>query len=73
MHKTTVYLPDEMKLRLDRAAEETGLSKSDLIREGIQVRLAMTSRPKPRGPLFSSGRSDVSERVDEFLEGFGEP
>ena len=34
MEKTTVYLPDELKRALRRAARSTGRSEADLIREG---------------------------------------
>ena len=73
MHKTTVYLPDELKIALKRAAELHHRSEADLIREGVQIVTERLSHPKPRLPLFSSGQSDLARRVDEILEeGFGE-
>jgi len=69
--KTTVYLPDELKAALGRAAAETGLSEAEIIREGIRLAVARVSPPAPRSGVFESGRADLSERVDEFLGGFG--
>lgn len=37
MRKTTVYLSDEEADALRRAASETGVSQSDLIREGVRA------------------------------------
>ena len=35
VEKTTVYLPEELKAALGRAARASGRSEADLIREGI--------------------------------------
>jgi hypothetical protein len=72
MKKTTVYLPDDLKRSLERAAERSGRSEAALIREGIQTVVAMQSPPRPRIPLFRTGDPTLAERVDEALEGFGE-
>ncbi len=73
MHKTTVYLPDELKAALEHAAREHHRSEADLIREGVQIVTERLSYPKPRLPLFSGeGPADLAERFDEYLEGFGE-
>lgn len=72
MHKTTVYLPDELKAALARTAELHHRSEADLIREGVQLVTDRLSYPKPRIPLFSGGPPDLAERADEYLEGFGE-
>ncbi len=73
MHKTTVYLPDELKAALGRAAKEHDRSEADLIREGVQIITDRLSYRKPRLPLFDSGQPGLAERVDEILEeGFGE-
>ena len=70
--KTTVYLPDELKRDLERAAAATGRSEAELIRRGVESIIATEAPPRPRIPLFRSGRPDLAERVDELLEGFGE-
>ena len=70
--KTTVYLPDELKDRLKRAATESGQSEADLIREGIANIVELRLTPKPRAPLWSAG-GNLAEHVDEILaEGFGQ-
>lgn len=72
MHRTTIYLPDDLKAALDRTAVAEGRSASDLIRDG--VRLVTRSDPGPQLdlPLFRSGDPQLAEQVDEALEGFGE-
>ncbi len=72
MVKTTLYLPEEVKRDLQRLAAETGRSEADLIREGISLVRGRRVPPAPRSGLFASGRDDLSERVDELLEGFGQ-
>ena len=72
MNKTTVYLPDELKDALARAARRRNVSEADLIRQGVAMAIAQDQPPKPRLPLFASGRSDLAERFDELLAGFGE-
>jgi hypothetical protein len=72
MEKTTVYLPDDLKRALRRAAKATGRSEADLIREGIGTVVGTHRIAEPRLPLFASGQPDLAERVDELLGGFGE-
>jgi hypothetical protein len=72
MEKTTVYLPDDLKAALRRAARSTGRSEADLIREGIGLVTGTHRIAEPRLPLFDSGQPDLAEGVDELLRGFGE-
>lgn len=72
MKKTTVYLPDDLKAALKRAAAERGQSEADLIRDAIGDSLRGVERPRPRLPLFHSDDPALAERVDEELRGFGE-
>ena len=72
MEKTTVYLTDELKRALARAARSSGRSEAELIREGIGLVTGTHRVAEPRLPLFESGQSDLAERVDELLGGFGE-
>ena len=72
MEKTTVYLPGDLKQALSREARATGRSEADLIREGIGLVTGVHQTAKPTLPLFESGIPELAERVDEFLEGFGE-
>jgi hypothetical protein len=73
MHKTTVYLPDDLKAELERTATEARCSEADLIREGIRLAIAQHTPPAPTIPIFVSEDPDFAERVDEHLAGFGEP
>jgi hypothetical protein len=72
MHKTTVYVPHELKLALARAAAARRCSEAALIREALQSVTAAVTPPKPRLPLFRSGKPRLAERADEALAGFGE-
>ncbi len=72
MEKTTVYLPDELKRALRRAAHATGRSEADLIREGIGLVAGTHRIAEPRLPLFESGQPELADRVDEALDGFGD-
>ena len=72
MVKTPVFRPDDLKRALRRASRATGRSEAELIREGIGLVTGTHRIEEPRLPLFDSGQSDLAERVDELLTGFGE-
>ena len=69
MTKTTVYLPDELEVRLDAEAAATGISKAELIRRGIAMLLDSSDRPKQAQPLpvFRSGRSRDADEMDHDI------
>lgn len=69
--RTTIYLPDQLKSTLARAAQEEHRTEADLIREGIEL-LLRSRQPEPRVPLFASGQPDLAEKAEELLAGFGE-
>jgi hypothetical protein len=70
--KTTVYLPEELKRRIEETAARTGRSEADVIREALERHTA-NEPPEPRFPLFDSGDPTLAERDEEILaEGFGE-
>ena len=69
--RTTIYLPEDLKNSLARAAHEAGRTEADLIREGVE-RLLQSRHAEPKLPLFSSGKPNLAENVDELLTGFGE-
>ncbi|MGH7860064.1 MAG: ribbon-helix-helix protein, CopG family [Candidatus Binatia bacterium] len=73
MVKTTLYLPEELKAALERAAAERDVSEASLIREALTEKVESFARPRPTVPLFPQGLGDprAAERVDELLEGFG--
>ena len=70
MNKTTVYLPDDLKRAVTRAAASRGISEAEVIRQAITEAVARTPI-SPRGGLFAS---DVllADDVDTHLRGFGE-
>ena len=72
MRKTTVYLPHDIKQALTQTAEARGVSEAELIREAIRNLTAVAAPPRPRLPLFKSGKPSLAERVDAALRGFGE-
>lgn len=72
MKKTTVYLPDELKAALERAAAREGRSEADLIRRAVGDLTRNLEPPRPKLPLFSGGDPTLAERFDEELHGFGE-
>lgn len=70
MGKTTVYLPDDLRVAVKRAAAQQGVSEAEVIRESIR-RAVGGDRPRPRGGLFSSGQP-IARQDEELLAGFGE-
>lgn len=72
MQKTTVYIPDDLRKALARAAAARGVSEAQLIREALHAATSQVPPPRPRLPLFKSGKPDLAERLDEALAGFGE-
>lgn len=72
MQKTTVYLPDDLKAALARAAADTGRSEADLIREGIWLAVARSTPPEPTIPILVSEDPTFAERAEQLLRGFGE-
>ena len=71
MRRTTIFLPDDLKAELSRAARDEGRSEADLIREGVES-LLRARLPEPRLPLFASGQPQLAENAEEYLAGFGE-
>lgn len=65
--KTTIYLPDELKLAIEQEARRQGTSEAEVIRAAIR---AAVTRPTPNAGIISG--EPFAERVDELLAGFGE-
>ena len=70
MEKSTLYLPEDLKVAVKRAAAERGVSEAEVIRESIRVSIGGV-RPRPRGALYSGGQP-VARDSQELLAGFGE-
>lgn len=73
MKKTTLYLPDELKQRLEKVARGEQRSEAEVIRDAIADAVGGLDTPVPRLPLTGKGLGDptIAERVDELLETFG--
>jgi predicted transcriptional regulator len=71
MEKTTVYLPPELKRALARVAAARAQSEAQLIREALSAATAGAEAPRPRLPLFESGKAGLAEGIEKALAGFG--
>lgn len=71
MKKTTLYLPDELKAELERAAREDRRSEADVIRSAVAVALDARRPRKPRLAVAESGDPDLAGHLDDALDGFG--
>lgn len=72
MHKTTIYLDDELYLRLQREAEARGTTQALLVREALAEYVVKSKRLKPRSVgLGRSKRGDLSVRAEELLARLG--
>jgi Arc/MetJ-type ribon-helix-helix transcriptional regulator len=72
--KTTIYLPDRLKRKIELAASRQRRSEADVIRDAVsKVLEEERTFPEPRIPLgaFTLGAPDVAERAEELLDGFG--
>ncbi|WP_102144420.1 ribbon-helix-helix domain-containing protein [Mycobacterium hubeiense] len=73
--KTSVYLEPEQASRLKEAAEQSGRSEADLIREGIDLVLLRTHTVRRRRPWpsFDSGDPSFAADSEERLrEAYGQ-
>lgn len=69
MKRTTVKLPDDLDALLRHEAQRRGMTVSELTREAIAQHLGHSSTRRRLGAAAAgrSGRSDVSERIEEIL------
>ena len=72
MQKTTVYIPADIKSALGKLATARGLSEAEVIRQALRAVTAQIVPPRPRLPLFKSGKPRLAEQIDDALKGFGE-
>jgi hypothetical protein len=72
MQKTTVYIPADVKLALGRIAATRGVSEAEVIRQALRAVTTEVVAPRPRVPLFKSGKPHLAEHVDDALAGFGD-
>jgi predicted transcriptional regulator len=73
MKKTTIYLPDELKKRIEKVARTKGKAEAEVIRDAIDAATRVAGAPVPRIPLVDAGLGDptIAENVDAVLESFG--
>jgi predicted transcriptional regulator len=70
MKRTTIYLPDDLKARLEAEAARRGVTEAEIVRVAVDKE---TRRPRPRGGILSGDLGGLtSANVDDYLEGFGE-
>jgi len=70
MVRTTVKLPEDLDARLRHEAKRRGTTIAEITRAALEAHLGTTG---PRRRLVAaaagrSGRSDISERIDEILQ-----
>jgi hypothetical protein len=69
--KTTIYLPEAMKLQIEALARQRGCAEADVIRSALEE-YTSRERPRPRLPLFEHGEVAPIEDWDQAMRGFGE-
>ena len=69
MKRTTVKIPEALDARLRHEAERRGVTISDVSREALEAYLMGPSSRRRLGAAKAgrSGRTDVSERIEEIL------
>ena len=68
-----MYLPEELKRRLESIADQEGCSEADLIRTAIEHYTSDHLPPRPTLPLFrGAAPHDLAERDEDYLRGLGE-
>lgn len=71
MHKTTLYLDDALYARLQREADARGTTQARVVREALSAYVVRAKRKPKSVGLGRSGRKDLSERAEEYLDGMG--
>jgi len=64
MHKTTLYLSDELRQTLEAAARRTGRAQADLVREALRTYLETLAPPVARS-IGAGDDADLSARDSE--------
>jgi hypothetical protein len=71
MKRTTVKIPDALDARLRHEAERRGVTISEVSRDALEAYLIGPPGHRRLGAagIGSSGRGDISERIEEILAG----
>lgn len=72
MVKTTIYLPEELKVALELEAARTNTSEADLVRSALTRMLGVSIRQWPRFGEFTGESLSVEKMDDALVTGFGE-
>jgi predicted transcriptional regulator len=69
VRRTTLKIPDSLDARLRHEAERRGMTISEVNREALEAYLGGTSGRRRLGAAKAgrSGKTDVSERIEEIL------
>ncbi len=69
MKRTTLKIPDALDARLRHEAERRGVTISEVSRDALEAYFDFVSGPRRLGAAKAgrSGRTDVSERIEEIL------
>lgn len=69
MKRTTVKIPESLDARLRHEAERRGTTISEISREALEAYLGEGNGRRRLGAAAAgrSGRSDISERIEEIL------
>lgn len=69
MKRTTVKIPDALDARLRHEAERRQVTIAEINREALEAYLGHTGGRRALGAAGAgrSGRSDISERIEEIL------
>lgn len=69
MRRTTVKLPEDLDARLRHEARRRGVPIADVTRDALEAHLGSNKTRRKLGAAGTgrSGRSDVSERIEEIL------
>ena len=69
-----MYVPDELKHRIEALASSEGRSEASVIRDALNRYATEHAppRPKPSVGLYRGDGSSIADRIDEYMHGFGE-
>jgi predicted transcriptional regulator len=69
MQRTTVKLSDDLDARLRHEAQRRGTTIAEITRTALEAHLGVTGSRRQLGAAAAgrSGRSDISERVEEII------
>jgi predicted transcriptional regulator len=75
MQRTTVKLSDDLDARLRHEAQRRGTTIAEITRTALEAHLGGTGPRRKLGAAAAgrSGRSDISERVEEIIRAESAP